>query len=162
MPNLRLGCFLLQSILWESSAWGGGCDRERQGGTSKTESQDQSCVSESVAHPGAHIHIIEPPAHWILGKHADFGLTVRPTASVWDTEQDMRAAMIKKHTRGFLCIIVFDKSWPGVILPLAGKDDQRENDCSTKGRKFHCQGRGTGDLSVTEGSFSSSHKRTNL
>lgn len=35
MPNLRLGCFLLQSILWESSAWGGGCERERQGGILK-------------------------------------------------------------------------------------------------------------------------------
>lgn len=115
-----------------------------------------------MAHPGAHIHIIELPTHWILGKHADFGLTIRLTASVWDIEQDMRTSMIKKHTRGFLCIIVFEKSWSGVLLPLAGKEDQRENDGSMKGRKFHCQGRGAGDLSVTEGSFSSSHKRTNV
>lgn len=108
------------------------------------------------------MHITEPPARWILGKHADLGVPIRPIVSVWDTEQAMRIAMIKKHPRGFLCIIVFEKYWSGVLLPLVRADGQRENDWSVKGRKFHYQGRSARDLSATEGYFLPLYRRTDL
>ena len=160
IPSLRWGCFPLQSILWESSAGGGVC--ENGGGHFPSrKSRSEQCFWKCGS-PGPHMHITEPPARLILGKHADLSLPVRPIVSVWDTEQAMRIAMIKKHPRGFLCIIVFEKYRSGVLLPLARADGQRENDRSVKGRKFHCQGRGAGDLSATEGSFLPLYRRTDL